>query len=107
MSNEISGLIFVLLLALDLLFTAIRTAMVNVRLPYLVGLREGREAAVDRTQDMLARPRLRASLRLMVSLGHVLLVAAGWWLMVSTAGVSTIWPLGRFPRSTRSRTSSG
>lgn len=89
MSNEISGLIFVLLLALDLLFTAIRTAMVNVRLPYLVGLREGREQAVDRTQDLLARTRLRASLRLMVSLGHVLLVAAGWWLAASTMGMST------------------
>ena len=69
--------VFLILLALDLLVTVVRASLLNARLPFLLNLRERHGAAVDRTAVLLERPRLRASLRLAITILHFLLAATG------------------------------
>ncbi|QRN83070.1 HlyC/CorC family transporter [Chloroflexota bacterium] len=61
------------LLGLDLLAGAVKASLSYARLPYLMSLREGREAKVDRTIDVIEKPRLRSSLRLAMAFFHFLL----------------------------------
>ncbi|MBG0786315.1 MAG: HlyC/CorC family transporter [Anaerolineaceae bacterium] len=61
------------LLGLDLLAGAVKASLSYARLPYLMSLREGREAKVDRTIAVIEKPRLRSSLRLAMAFFHFLL----------------------------------
>lgn len=61
------------LLGLDLLAAAVKASLSYARLPYLLSLREGREAQVDRTLSIIEKPRLRSSLRLAMAFFHFLL----------------------------------
>lgn len=78
------------LLALDLLVASVRASLLNIRLPYLLSLREQREAAVDRTVAIINRPRLRTSLRLSITLLHMLLAVMAVLLYSSYAPLS-LW----------------
>jgi putative hemolysin len=69
--------VFLILLALDLLVTVVRASLLNARLPFLLNLRERHGTSVDRTAVLLERPRLRASLRLAITILHFLLAATG------------------------------
>jgi putative hemolysin len=75
-------LIALLLLAVDLLLAATRSGLVNARVPQLLSLREQSPAAVDRVLGLLEKPRLRATLRLMVVLSHAFVVLFVWWAAV-------------------------
>lgn len=61
------------LLGLDLLAGAVKASLSYARLPYLLSLREGREAQVDRTLSTIEKPKLRSSLRLAMAFFHFLL----------------------------------
>jgi CBS domain containing-hemolysin-like protein len=61
------------LLGLDLLAAAVKASLSYTRLPYLLSLREGREAKVDRTLSIIEKPKLRSSLRLAMAFFHFLL----------------------------------
>ena len=62
-----------MLLGLDLLAGAVKGSLSYARLPYLMSLREGRIAQVDRTIGIIEKPRLRSSLRLAMAFFHFLL----------------------------------
>ena len=62
-----------MLLGLDLLAAAVKASLSYARLPYLLNLREGREAQVDRAVSIIEKPRLRSSLRLAMAFFHFLL----------------------------------
>ena len=61
------------LLGLDLLTAAVKASLSYARLPYLLSLRDDREAKVDRTVSIIEKPKLRSSLRLAMATFHFLL----------------------------------
>jgi len=82
----IAGLI-VLFVLLDVFFSIIRVALLNVRMPQLVELGEEEPKKVERTVELLEKPRLRATFRLLVGLTH-LCVAASVVGLISALGIT-------------------
>ncbi|MDD5368211.1 MAG: hemolysin family protein [Anaerolineaceae bacterium] len=78
---DAAWIIWFLLLALDLLFTAVRASLVNARLPLLLNLREQRPGPVDRAVTFSEKPRSRVSLRLATVLGHFCFAGISWLLL--------------------------
>jgi putative hemolysin len=70
-------------LFLGLLFNAVRSSFVHVRVPHLVGFRDLKVEAVDRTLRLLERPYLPATLRIGVVLMHFAVAATLWMLFHS------------------------
>ena len=75
----ILGAIF---LILDLFFAFLRTALVNVRAPQLIESGSDKPEKLEETIAFLEKPRLRATLRLLVALTHMLLSASVLYLFV-------------------------
>ncbi|MBA4384602.1 MAG: hypothetical protein C0410_07685 [Anaerolinea sp.] len=71
----ILGAIF---LILDLFFSFLRAALVNVRVPQLLELGSEDPQQLEETITFLEKPRLRVTLRLLVALTHILLAACTW-----------------------------
>ncbi len=67
--------VFVFILLIDLLVSAVKSAMSHARLPYLFNLREKNAQDVDRTIKVIERPRIRTTLRIALILCHVLSAA--------------------------------
>ncbi|MHB8087649.1 MAG: hemolysin family protein [Anaerolineaceae bacterium] len=67
-----------LFLALDLFFSFLRAALVNVRVPQLLELGSDDPQQLEETITFLEKPQLRATLRLLVALTHILLAACIW-----------------------------
>ena len=65
-------------LILDLFFSFLRAALVNVRVPQLLELGSDDPKQLEETITFLEKPRLRATLRLLVALTHILLAACVW-----------------------------
>lgn len=80
----ILGAIF---LILDLFFAFLRTALVNVRAPQLIESGSDIPKKLEETIAFLEKPRLRATLRLIVALTHILLASTILYLCVETFGV--------------------
>jgi len=70
----IVGLI-VLFFLLDMTFSVIRAALLNVRVPQLMDLGTDEPRRVESTIRLLEKPRLRAMFRLLVGLMHLLVAA--------------------------------
>ncbi|KAF0110903.1 MAG: hypothetical protein FD147_1367 [Chloroflexi bacterium] len=70
----------VLFFVLDLFFALLRTALINVRVPQLIELGTEEPKKLAETIAFLEKPRLRAALRLMIGLTHLLLAACVWYL---------------------------
>lgn len=79
------------LLGLDLLAGAVKAGLSYARLPYLLSLREGREAQVDRTVSIIEKPRLRSSLRLAMAFFHFLLAGLLPMILQVYAVEAKIW----------------
>lgn len=62
-----------ILFGLDMLVAVTRACLNNTRLPHLLNLREQHGESVDWTADVVSRPHLRISLRLAMTLLHILL----------------------------------
>ena len=77
---------FGILIFIDLLLAAIRASMLNARLPFLLTLRPQYTRAVDRTVNLIEKPRLRTSLRLGLVVVHFLLLGVSIWLVVLLFG---------------------
>ncbi len=90
---DILWLLLAVFLLLDLVFVAVRTSLVNLRLPHLLNLHEQHEVAVDRTLALVKRPRLRVSLRLAVNIVHFLLAGATLmlYLRINPVDPSGLW----------------
>lgn len=82
MSNLWLWAALALVIGLDLLFTALRSGLVNAKVMQLMDLRLMSPRAVDRTLHLLERPHLRVTLRLLLAGVHLLLGAlvglTGW-----------------------------
>ncbi len=65
-------------LILDLFFSLLRAALVNVRVPQLLELGSDDPQQLEETIRFLEKPRLRATLRLVVALCHILIAACVW-----------------------------
>ena len=76
------------MLIIDLAVVAVRTSLLYVRLPYLLDMQDKRPRAVDRTVQLLEKPRLRASLRLSVGIAHFLLVTTCWLVFTHLADLA-------------------
>jgi len=88
------GLILALL-AVDMWFAAARASLVNARLPNLLEMYEDQPLRSGPTLKLLEKPRLRATLRVMMMLVHLLLFAAAWWYTsdLLPVNVSKAWAL--------------
>lgn len=88
--TEILWISFAVLIFLDLLLAAVRSSLLNVRLPLFVSMHDDHPRAVDRTMALLEKPRLRTSLRLAMMIIQFLLLGTVSWLLISlTHGVPT------------------
>lgn len=88
--TEILWISFAVLIFLDLLLAAVRSSLLNVRLPLFVSLHDAHPQAVDRIMALLEKPRLRTSLRLAMMMIQFLLLGTTSWLLISlTHGVPT------------------
>jgi CBS domain containing-hemolysin-like protein len=67
-----------LLLVLDLFFSFLRAALVNVRVPQLLELGSDDPTQLEETITFLEKPQLRATLRFLVAMTHILLAACVW-----------------------------
>lgn len=94
--SQLLSIILVFLLFLDLLFVAVRSSFVHVRVPHLVGLREIKSTAVERTMRLLERPYLPATLRVGVVLVHFA-IAATIWMLFHSYGVLRNQPILLLP----------
>ncbi len=70
-------------LILDLFFSLLRAALVNVRVPQLLELGSDDPKQLEETITFLEKPRLRVTLRLTVALCHILLAACLWVICAS------------------------
>lgn len=75
-----------MLIGTDLLLAAVRFSVLNIRLPYLIALRDQHPRAVDAMMALVEKPRLRTSLRIGVIVVHFLLVGVTIWLYIMLAG---------------------
>ena len=93
----INNLILLILLAvslvLDVLVVTLTASFSHARLPYLLNLREGREAAVEATVRLIEEPRLRTGLRLVTSLIRFMLVGLLVYGILRIMPVIPIWLL--------------
>jgi len=89
--SQLLSILLVFFLLLDLLFIAVRSSFVHVRLPHLVSLREIKVTAVERMLRLLERPYLPATLRIGVVLMHFA-VAATVWMLFYFNGIFTNQP---------------
>lgn len=81
--SQLLSIFLAFFLFLDLLFVAVRSSFVHVRVPHLVGLREIKITAVERTLRLLERPFLPATLRIGVVLMHFAVAVTAWMLFHS------------------------
>jgi putative hemolysin len=77
---------FAILLFVDFLLAAVRGSILNLRLPFLVTLRDQYPGGVDRILNLLEKPRLRVSLRLGLVVVHFLLLGVASWIFVTLVG---------------------
>ncbi len=88
MAETILWVIFIILLTLNLLFSATRTSFIETRVPYLIGMRHENPIALEQTIKLLEKPRLKATLRSGVVVIHFLLAVTIWFLLMHYQVVS-------------------
>lgn len=79
------------ILVLDLFTSAVKASLTYTRLPFLLGLRESRESAIDATVKLIEKPRLRTSLRVALVFFHFLMAGLVPVLMVSYGMSLNLW----------------
>jgi CBS domain containing-hemolysin-like protein len=84
-------IIALLVIVFDLLTSAVKASLTYTRLPFLLGLRESREAAVDATVKLIEKPRLRTSLRVALVFFHFLLAGLVPVLMLTYGIKMNLW----------------
>jgi CBS domain containing-hemolysin-like protein len=69
-------ILLVFFFLLDIFFAILRAALVNVRVPQLMEQGSHEPQQVERTISLLEKPRLRATLRVLVGLSHLLVAGS-------------------------------
>lgn len=82
-----------LFLFLDLFFALLRAALVNVRVPQLIELGAEMPEDLEETMAFLEKPRLRAALRLLTAISHILLAACVWFIVAQVMPEPTLGAL--------------
>ncbi len=77
---------FVILVLVDLLLSAVRFSVLNIRLPYLISLRDQYPRAVAQMMALVEKPRLRTSLRIGEMVVQFMLLGVSAWLFIRLAG---------------------
>ena len=67
--------LLVFLILVDIFLAILRAALVNVRVPQLMDPGSHESQQVERTINLLEKPRLRATLRVLIGLSHLLVAA--------------------------------
>jgi len=86
--DNLPWFLLVLWILLDLFLSAVRTALVNARIPRLVTLEEFPPADIEKAVKVIERPRLRVSFRVALGLTHFLFAGTSAWF------VFTLWGTG-------------
>lgn len=81
------------LIAVDLLLAVVRFSVLNIRLPYLIALRDQHPQAVDQMMALVEKPRLRTSLRIAMMIVHFLLLGVSIWIYLLLSGKAPAFPL--------------
>lgn len=89
--NSYLWIIFIILLALDFVFSVVRSSLLNSRPMQLIGMREINPGAAEKALSLLEKKRLRISLRISMILMHFLLSAFSYMLIVSLVPTIAIW----------------
>jgi len=84
--NSILGIVFVVLLGVDLLFLIVRSSLLNSRSVQLIGMRDSNPKAVDYALAVLEKKHLRVSLRISMIIMHFVLS------VLIYLNVMQIWP---------------
>ena len=77
-------IILIVLLLFDLFFAVSRAALLNVRLPQLIDMVAEDQVKLEKSMNILEKPRLRTTLRLVVVLFHALVLACVWVIITSS-----------------------
>jgi CBS domain containing-hemolysin-like protein len=75
-------ILLALSLLLDLLVVAVKASYRHARLPYLLNLREGREAVIEQTVRLIEEPSLRVGLNLALTLLHFALAGFFAYILI-------------------------
>jgi CBS domain containing-hemolysin-like protein len=68
---------------LDLFCAVIRVALVNARLPQLMGVPEPLQSQAKSTLKLVEKPELRAMLRILTGISHILVVTTLLWIVLA------------------------
>jgi CBS domain containing-hemolysin-like protein len=79
--NTLLIVLLIVFVVLDLFISLMRAGLFNARLPQLIDIATQDEARLERTIRILEKPRMRATLRLMVAIFHALVIACVWLLI--------------------------
>ncbi len=84
--DNLPWFLLVLWILLDLFLSAVRTALVNARIPRLVTLEEFPPAEIEKAVKVIERPRLRVSFRIALGLTHFLYAGTVAWIAFTLGG---------------------
>ena len=90
-NNYVMWIVLGISILLDVLVVIVDASFSHTRLPYLLNLREGREATVEKTVRLIEEPRLRTGLRLALTLLHFLLAGLLVFIMLSNLPGLSVW----------------
>ena len=80
--STLNWLLLFFLVLLDLFFSLIRASLVNARLTQLLGMPDHMQKRVQSTLKLVEKPELRASLRILTGISHVLVVTTFLWMLL-------------------------
>ena len=77
----IAWILLIVFVLLDLFISITRAALFNARLPQLIDLGTEDQERLERTIKVLEAPRMRATMRFLVSIFHAMVLACVWALI--------------------------
>ncbi len=89
--NNYLWLLFFVILGLDLIFSIVRSSLLNSRPMQLIGMREIDPKGVELALSVLDKKRLRVSLRISMILMHFIISAFIYFIFISLFSQMAIW----------------
>ena len=89
--NNYLWIVFFVILGLDLLFSIVRSSLLNSRPMQLIGMREIDPKGVELALSVLEKKRLRVSLRISMILMHFIISAFIYFIFISLFPQMAIW----------------
>lgn len=89
--NNYLWILFFVILGLDLLFSIVRSSLLNSRPMQLIGMREMDPKGVELALSVLEKKRLRVSLRISMILMHFIISAFIYFIFISLFPQMAIW----------------